>query len=265
MLKFPSDITKARILIVNDDGIHAEGIRVLEEIVKDITPHIWVVAPENQHSAAGHSMTLHMPLRIKKYDDNHVSVMGTPTDATLMGVQQIMKDFKPDLVLSGINHGQNTADDVTYSGTISAAMEAVILEVPAIALSQALIEEGIEFQRINWSVARKMLPEILKMLQGVEIDNNVVLSVNFPVLKQGVEPELQVIQQGHFSLKEQNMVQCIDPRGRPYFWIGPPPKRDKEDENVDVGSLSHGHVTLTPLGLNLTHYPTLGKLKEIFK
>jgi len=265
MLKFPSDISKAKVLIVNDDGIHAEGIKVLEEIVRGITQHVWVVSPENQHSAAGHSLTLHMPLRIKKYDEYHISVMGTPTDATLMGVQRIMHDVKPDLVLSGVNHGQNTADDVTYSGTISAAMEAVLLEVPAIALSQALHDEGIENQRIDWSLARKFIPEVLRSLQGVEIDNNVVLSVNIPVKKVGVEPELRVLPQGHFSLKEQNMIECIDPRGKPYFWIGPPPKRDKEDEHIDVGSLSHGHVTITPLGLNLTHLPTLKKLEDVFK
>src|SRR5690606_7942565 len=133
---FPSKLSEMRVLISNDDSIHSEGIKVLEEIVREITPHVWVVAPENQQSAAGHSLTIHMPLRIKEYDERHISVYGTPTDSVLIGVQKVMRGFEPHLVLSGINHGQNTADDVTYSGTIAAAIEATLLGLPAIALSQ---------------------------------------------------------------------------------------------------------------------------------
>ena len=266
MLKFPENFSEARVLIVNDDGIHAEGIKVLEEIMLKITPNVWVVAPENQKSAVGHSLTIHQPLRIKEYDEKHVSVYGTPTDSTLVGVQKVMRDFKPDLILSGINHGQNTADDVTYSGTISAAMEGAILEVPSIALSQELENEGMMTkQDIDWNIARENLPKLLKKLAGVEIEDNIVLSVNFPYRRAGIKPELRAIAQGHFSLKDQDMIDCIDPRGRPYFWIGPPPKRDLMDKEVDVGVLSLGHITITPLSLNLTHEPTIKFLKGVFK
>jgi len=264
MLKFPDDMSKARVLIVNDDGIHAEGIKVLEEIVKEITPHVWVVSPETQHSAAGHSFTLHTPLRMKEYDERHFSVSGTPTDATLLGVQKVMGNVRPDIVLSGVNHGQNTADDVTYSGTISAAMEAVIMEIPAIAFSQALGDESTHKQPIDWSIARKFVPIILKGLEGKEIDDKVVLSVNFPVKEIDGGADVKSIPHGHFLMKDSSMIDRVDPMGRPYFWVGPPPKRDQEDERFDVGALSHGHVTLTPLGLNLTHYPTLEKLGDIF-
>jgi 5'-nucleotidase len=262
MLKFPEKISDARILISNDDSIHSEGIKVLEEVARKLTPHVWVVAPENQQSAAGHSLTIHMPLRIKRYDENHISVYGTPTDSVLVGVQMVMKKFQPDIVLSGINHGQNTADDVTYSGTIAAAIEATLMGVPAIAFSQDFDEHG---GKPQWDIARAYLPKILKAFEGKEWENNVLMSVNFPTPKVGVTPEIRVRPQGHYSMEDQAMIEEIDPRGRPYYWVGAPPKRDELDQATDVGSMKAGHVTITPLSLNLTHRPTLQTLEKIFK
>ncbi|MCE9507093.1 MAG: 5'/3'-nucleotidase SurE [Alphaproteobacteria bacterium] len=262
MLKFPTKLSEARILISNDDGIHSDGIKVLEEAARLLTPNVWVVAPENQQSAAGHSLTIHMPLRLKEYDQDHIAVYGTPTDSVLVGIQKVMKDFQPHLVLSGVNHGQNTADDVTYSGTIAAAFEATLMGVPAIAFSQDFDEVG---GKPDWSVAREYLPKILKAFEGKEWDNNVLMSVNFPVRKPGVTPEIRVRPQGHYSMEDQEMVHCIDPRGRPYYWIGAPPKRNEIDQSTDVGSMKAGHVTITPLSLNLTHRPTLQVLEGIFK
>ena len=262
MLEFPKKLSEARILISNDDSIHSDGIKVLEEIARKISPHVWVVAPETQQSAAGHSLTIHEPIRVKEYDKTHFSVYGTPTDSVLVGVQKVMKDFHPHLVLSGINHGQNTADDVTYSGTIAAAIEAALMDLPAIALSQDFDEDG---GKPDWAIAREYLPKILHAFEGRSWEDNIMMSVNFPARKYGVTPEIKVAPQGHFSVKEQSMVECIDPRGRPYFWIGPPPKRDELDMTIDVGMMKAGHVTITPLALNLTHRPTLKLLEGIFK
>lgn len=262
MLELPKDMSKARILISNDDSIHSDGIRVLEEIVRSITKDVWVVAPENQQSAAGHSLTIHMPLRIKKYDDHHYSVYGTPTDSVLVGIQKIMNDFRPHLVLSGINHGQNTADDVTYSGTVAAAIEATLMAVPAIACSQDVDEQS---GKIDWSIAREFLPKIIKSFEGSSWDDNVLMSVNFPQKKNGVKTEIRAVAQGHYSMEEQQMVNCVDPRGRPYFWIGAPPKRDEQDQTRDMGALKAGHVTITPLSLNLTHHPMMKVLETLFK
>lgn len=262
MLKFPTDITKARVLISNDDSIHSQGIRVLEETVLKVTPNVWVVAPENQQSAAGHSLTIHQPLRVKRYDEKHVSVYGTPTDSVLFGVQMLMKEFQPDIVVSGINHGQNTADDVTYSGTIAAAIEATLMGVPAIAFSQDYDENG---GKPVWDIAQEYVPKILKAFEGKTWEDNVLMSVNFPVRKPGVTPEIRVRPQGHYSMEDQEMIEQIDPRGRPYYWVGPPPKRNELDQTIDVGSLKAGHVTITPLSLNLTHRPTLQFLETVFK
>jgi len=263
MLKIPTDFSKARILISNDDGIHSEGIKVLEEIVRKITPNVWVVAPENQHSAASHSLTIHMPLRIREYDKTHISVHGTPTDSVLVGVQKVMKDFHPHLILSGINHGQNTADDVTYSGTIAAAFEATLMCIPAIALSQDMGEAN--GSKADWSIAREYLPKILNAFEGIEWEDNVLMSVNFPAKKPDVIPEICIRPQGHYTMEDQEMINCIDPRGYPYFWVGAPPKRDELDQTIDVGSLKAGHVTITPLTLNMTHNPTMRQLEGIFK
>lgn len=262
MLEFPKNLSEARILISNDDGIHAQGIKVLEEIVGAITPNVWVVAPENQQSAAGHSLTIHSPLRLKEYDKRHASVYGTPTDSVLVGVQKVMKEFRPHLVLSGINHGQNTADDVTYSGTLAAAFEATLMSIPSVSFSQDYDENG---GKPDWTIAREYLPKILKSLQGRKWDYNVMLSVNFPRARAGVKPEIRVVQQGHFSMEKQEMDNRVDPRGRPYFWIGPPPERDNTDQEKDVGALQAGHITVTPLSLNLTHHPTLKELQGAFK
>ena len=261
MLKFPEKLSDARILISNDDSIHSDGIKVLEEVARTLSPHVWVVAPENQQSAAGHSLTIHSPLRIKQYDKHHVSVYGTPTDSVLVGIQMVMKEFRPHLVLSGINHGQNTADDVTYSGTIAAAIEATLMCVPAIAFSQDFDENG---GKPEWDVAREYIPKILKSFECKEWDDSILMSVNFPVRRPGVTPEIRVRPQGHYSMEEQDMVENIDPRGRPYFWIGAPPKRNELDQTIDVGSLKAGHVTITPLSLNLTHRPTLQFLEKVF-
>lgn len=263
MLKFPDKLSEARILISNDDSIHSDGIKVLEDIARSLSPNVWVVAPETQQSAAGHSLTIHSPLRIKEYDSRHVSVYGTPTDSVLVGVQKVMKDFRPHVVLSGVNHGENTADDVTYSGTIAAAIEATLMGIPAIAISQDLDETGTI--KPDWTHARDYIPRIMKSLQGKEWETNILLSVNIPMRKAGVTPEIKVVPQGHYSVEKQEMISCTDPRGRPYYWIGPPPARDTLDLSKDIGVLKAGHITVTPLSLNLTHHPTLKLLEGVFQ
>lgn len=260
MLTFPKDISKARILISNDDSIHSNGIKLLEKLCLSLTPHVWVVAPETQQSAAGHSLTIHSPLRIKQYDERHISVYGTPTDSVLVGAQKVLADMRPDIVLSGINHGQNTADDVTYSGTIAAAIEAVLMGIPAIAFSQDYDETS--QAPVDFTIAEKMLPGLLRRFEGLSWESNVVMNVNFPLPRHNVAPEYRVVPQGHYSMEKQGMIHCTDPRGRPYYWIGPPPARDTLDMTRDIGVLSAGHVTITPLSLNLTHYPTLQTLEN---
>ena len=263
MLNFPKDMSVACIMISNDDGIHSHGIKVLEETTRTVAKNVFVVAPENEQSAAGHSLTIHKPLRMKKYDDQHVSIYGTPTDSVLMGVQKVMKGKRPDLILSGINHGQNTGDDVTYSGTIAAAIEATLLGIPAIAFSQ---QYGEDVGKPDWQIPREWIPKILKNLSGTQIEKNVLLNVNFPNLAAGKAPNgVRVVAQGHGKPSEEDIIECMDPRGKPYFWIGPPPPRNgMEGLEVDNGALHAGWITITPLSLNLTYQPMLQTLGGLF-
>lgn len=264
MLQFPEDLSKAKILISNDDSIHAEGIVALEEIVKEFTDNYVVVAPETQQSATGHSLTIHEPLRIKKYDDKHYSVMGTPTDCVLLGISQVLDGQRPDLILSGINHGQNAADDVTYSGTVAAAIEATMMGIPSIALSQDM-REWHGGDQGNWDVPKEYLPKIFEKLSGFYWNDNVLLNVNFPFQKH-IKGDVKImpVEQGHYDHFEDDVVRCTDPRGRDYYWIGPVPNMERNEVKTDMGALKAGHVTITPLSLNLTDQPTLQKLGEMF-
>lgn len=265
MLHFPDDLTQARILISNDDGIHSDGISALEDAAKAFTDKVWVVAPEHEQSAAGHSLTIHSPLRIKKYDEKHVSVFGTPTDCVLMGVQHVMKSEKPDLLISGINHGQNAADDVTYSGTIAAAIEATLLGIPAVAFSQSAAVSNENDAEYNWDIVGKMSTKILQKLQGFTWDNHILLNVNFPVASSLTEDtKIVVIPQGHYHMSDNSIIPCEDPRGRPYFWIGPPEYGDKYEGDTDIGALQNNFITITPLTLNFTHEKTLKELENLF-
>jgi len=263
MLEFPKKLSDARIMISNDDSIHSDGIKALEEIVRPLCPNVWVIAPETQQSAAGHSLTIHSPLRIKEYDERHISVYGTPTDSVLLGISKIMKGIRPHLVLSGINHGRNVADDVTYSGTVAAAIEATLMGVPSVALSQQMGEMHGSWAP-DFTLAAVHLPKILKALEGKSWDDNVLINVNFPMKMAGITPEIRVCPQGHYSMAEQEMVYCTDPRGRPYFWVGAQPDCEDAHDGVDAGALRSGHITVTPLSLNLTHHPTLKALQGAF-
>lgn len=143
------DISRARVLISNDDGVHAPGLKMLEKVMRKMAKDVWVVAPETEQSAAAHSLTLRRPLRIRKLTARRFAVDGTPTDSVLMGINQVMKDNPPDLVLSGVNRGGNMGDDVTYSGTVAAALEGTLMGLPPIALSQ-VTEDG---HPTKWSTA----------------------------------------------------------------------------------------------------------------
>ena len=264
MLKFPKDIKNARILLANDDSIHAHGFQILEETIKSICDDVWVVAPETEQSAVGHSLTIHTPLRLRKYAEKRYSVMGTPTDCVMMGAKYLMADKRPDLVISGINHGRNAADDVTYSGTVAVAIEGTIIGIPSVAFSNSYDPNTGKY---NWDVPRHNIPKILLAMQGQEWSDNVLVNVNFPYIEGDMpEPEVVVCAQGHYEPSMNDIVECTDPRGRQYFWIGPPEHhQDLKTENTDISHIQNGKITVTPLSLILTDEPTLKKLEGIFK
>lgn len=251
-----ADLSRARVLITNDDGIHAPGIKALARAVKRIAREVWVVAPETEQSATAHSLTLRRPLRIRKSGPKRFAVDGTPTDCVLLAINEVMKDARPDIVLSGINRGANLGDDVTYSGTIAAAIEAVILGVPAVALSQHY-EDG---QPIRWGTAEDCLPALMKKLANIELPSNTLLNVNFPDVPADDVKGIEVTWQGARKLGDQ-IQPGSDPKGDAYYWIGSMRTAEKFRKGSDLHAVYDGSISITPLATDLTDRRSMRALK----
>ena len=251
-----------RILITNDDGIHAPGLAVCEEIARALSDDVWVVAPETDQSGVSHSLSLNDPLRLRKVGDKHFAVKGTPTDCVIMGIRNIL-DQPPDLLLSGVNRGQNAAEDVSYSGTVAGAIEGTVLGIASVALSQAYGPET--RQNPHWDTAIRHGPEVIRRLVATGIPKDVLVNVNFPDCPPGEVQGIAISAQGK---RDQDLLRIDarhDGRGNPYYWIAfarkdRPPARD----GTDLSALAARRIAVTPLRLDLTDEPFMTKLAEVF-
>jgi 5'-nucleotidase len=259
MPDLPLDLSGARILLSNDDGIHSPGLEGLEKIALSLSDDVWVVAPETEQSGASHSLTLHRPLRLRRIAERRFAVDGTPTDCVLLAINHILKDRRPDLVLSGINNGSNIGEDVTYSGTIAAAMEATLLGVPAMALSQHL-GAG---EAARWDTPLHWGPGVIRRAVSASWPRNVLINVNFPAADPHEVTGIEVVRHGKRKISD-DLTERVDPRGRAYFWIGA--LRGEEDvlPGTDINVVIENGIAVTPLELDLTHYPTLETLRSVF-
>ena len=250
---------RPRLLVTNDDGINAPGLRVLERVAHDVSDDVWVVAPETNQSGASHSLTINRPLRIRRLSKRRFAVDGTPTDCVLLALQIVMKDDPAELVLSGVNNGSNLGEDVTYSGTVAAAMEATLFNVPAIAFSQAC-QNG---QRIKWATAEQHAPEIIKRLLAESWPDDLLVNVNFPDRMAQAVQGFQVTVQGKRKLGDE-LVERIDPRGQPYVWIGG--LRCDEDlrEGSDLQAVADGWISVTPIHMDMTQRSSIERLRGAF-
>jgi 5'-nucleotidase len=248
-----------RILLTNDDGIHAPGMAVLEEIAAALSDDVWVCAPAEENSGAGHSLTLNMPVRLREHGARRFSVTGTPTDAVNLAFRKLFREKMPDLVLSGVNAGENLADDITYSGTISAAMEAALAGIPAVALSQALRDSGQGF-----AAAREWAARVLAPIIGTPMAKRTLVNVNFPARAAEEVRGIRVVRQGFHDYSRGSLVEGTDPRGRPYFWFGLDDIEHTLDHGTDLEAVNDGYVSVTPLQLDLTHHASIGTLAERF-
>lgn len=248
-----------RILLTNDDGIHAEGLATLERVARTISDDVWVVAPETDQSGYAHSLSLSEPLRLRKISDQHFAVKGTPTDCVIMGVRRLLPGL-PDLVLSGINSGTNIADDVTYSGTVAGAMEGALLGIPSIALSQAYSVEGSQ-RYVPYETAEALAPALLKRLLQVELPRGAFLNLNFPSCKPDQVEGVKVTGQGKVSYNI-DIEERADGRGFPYYWLrfG----RDTSDlrEGTDIHAVKSNFVSVTPLKFDLTAHELHDQLSK---
>lgn len=244
--------SRPRILVTNDDGIYSEGLRKLAAAL-DAVGEVVIIAPDREQSAASHALTLNRPLRVLQIRDNEYIIDGTPTDCVNLGVLHVLKDRRPDIVVSGINFGPNLGDDVTYSGTISAAFEGALLTIPSIAFS-ALIGEHFSFDHPAAFAA-----ELTRLVLSRERKPGIILNVNFPV---GNFEGVKITKLGK-RVYSEGVIERKDPRGKSYYWIGGEPPIWENAEGTDFDAIDKGYVSITPLHLDLTHHESIPKLREL--
>ena len=248
-----------RILLSNDDGISAPGLECLEHIARVISSDIWVVAPELDRSGASHSLSLDVPLRYQKLEEKKFSVKGTPTDSVLLGLLELIPPPKPDLILSGVNCGANLGDDITYSGTVAAAIEGALHTIPAIALSQEMLASDVA----NWDVAERYGPRVIKRLLEVGWPTQVVLNINFPCVLERDVKGVSVCHQGK-GKPGSRIDRRVDPKGREYCWIDSARVGSMTTAGSDREAIEDGFISLTPLRLDLTDENTVSSLRQEF-
>lgn len=251
-----------RILLTNDDGVRAAGMQVLRRIAAHLSDDVWVVAPESEQSAASRGVSLHNPVRLKKLEDKVYAVTGTPTDSVIVAMRDVLKNHKPDLVLSGVNRGQNLAEDVTFSGTIAGALQGMQMGVPSIALSLARGFQGAT--SLPWETAEHHAPDLIKKLVELGWPHNVVLSINFPDTPVDQVKGVQITRQGHRDFEMSGVDKRNHPRGGSYFWLTYGAAKSNPPQGTDLRAIYDGYISVTPLHTDLTHFDTMSDLQDVF-
>ncbi len=245
-------MSRPRILITNDDGIHSEGLAALERSLS-LVGDVYVVAPESEMSGASHSLTLARPLRIRKIDDHHWTVDGTPTDCVTIALNHIFGDgFRPHICCSGINHGANLGDDATYSGTVAGAMEATILGVPGLAFSL------VEHRDPDFGESARVAAELTRKVLIEGLPTATLLNINVP---KGVPTGIRVTTQG-FKTARPVITEHVDPRGKFYYWIGEVREGFRAEGGTDFEAIADGYVSVTPMRSDLTNHRALDALSD---
>lgn len=252
-----------RILLTNDDGIGAPGLYVLEKIAAKLSDDIWVVAPSEEQSGAGHSLTLTRPVRLRQHAEKRFSVSGTPTDSVTMALRKAMPG-PPDLILSGVNRGANLGDDVTYSGTVSAAFEGALAGIRSIALSQVYAREGMA-DAVPFDAAEQWGERVLRPLIDAPFAPRTLINVNFPPLPADEVKGIRTVRQGFHDYARGSLVEGVDPRGFPYYWFGLHGIEQTPGHNTDLEAIADGYISVTPLQLDLTHEASLAAIRERYE
>lgn len=242
------------ILVTNDDGIQSPGLDRLADDLASVG-QVTVVAPDRERSASSHSLTLHRPLRVHERGERRFAIDGTPSDCVYLGVVRVC-DPRPDLVVSGINRGSNIGDDVTYSGTIAAAIEGTILGIPSFAISQV---GGHDVDEYDFRDAGIVAEELARKIVDDGLPADILLNVNVPP---GDIRGIRCTRQGK-HIYEEVVHEATDPRGESYYWIGSgEASHVDQPADTDYMAVHQGHVSVTPLHLDLTHYPSLEQLRD---
>lgn len=251
-----------RILVTNDDGIHAPGLKSAEKIARDLSDDVWVVAPETDQSGMSHSLTLNNPLRLREISDRHFAVSGTPSDCAIMGVRHIL-DREPDLILSGVNRGQNAAEDLIYSGTVAGALEGSFLGIRSIAMSQVYTPG--ERRRVPWETAEAHGARVVKQVLEANLPIEIVANINFPGCAPDDVDGVVVTQQGKRQLAGLNVEGRKDGRGNPYYWLvfpGNPPTQAAV--GTDIWAIQTNRISVTPMTPDFTNMAAIDHLRDHF-
>lgn len=250
-----------RILLTNDDGYHARGLAVLERIARTLSDDVTIVAPAEEQSGKGRSLTLTEPFRVRRHDEKRFAVRGTPTDSVLFALAELMRDSPPDLILSGVNRGGNLGEDVSYSGTVSAAMEGALAGIRSIALSQRYAAGG---DRTNFETAEAWAGAALAPLLQFDWSPRTLVNINFPAVAPEAVRGIRPVAQGLRDYGRVALDKRTDPRGFTYYWLamGSVPQSPLPD--TDLAAIEDGYVTVTPLQLDLTHRDSLDRLKSAY-
>ncbi len=247
-----------RILLTNDDGIHAPGLSVLRKIAAEISDDVWVVAPATEQSAASRGVSLHNPVMCRKLAPQVYAVTGTPTDCVIVALEDVLADHAPDLILSGVNRGQNLAEDVTFSGTIAGALQGMQMGIPSIALSLARGFQGAD--SLPWETAEVHGPQLIRDVLAQGWPKKVILSINFPDVAPDAVKGVQVTRQGHRDFQMSGVDRRVHPRGGNYFWLTYGAAKSNPPEGTDLRAIYDGYISVTPLHVDLTHEATVAAL-----
>ena len=242
------------ILLTNDDGVHAPGLKVLYQQSLKLGKTV-IIAPEHDNSAASHSLTMNRPLRVRMIDENIYSINGTPTDCVTLGIGKILPQ-KPDLVISGINPGPNLGDDVSYSGTVSAAIESTMLGIPAIAISLAA-----ESEPLHYETAAAFIVRLAKIILARGLPRDTLLNVNVPNTTSDRIEGVVFTRRGR-RLYEDAIKETYDPWGRKHYWIGGGTPSFDAGEDTDSAAISVNKISITPMHLDPTNYEALRSLQK---
>lgn len=247
-----------RIVVTNDDGIGARGLRVLEELARGLSDDVWVVAPAHEQSGTAHSVSITQPIRLTRLDEQRYAVVGTPADCVIMACKHLLADAPPDLVLAGVNRGPNLGDDCIYSGTTGAAREATLNGIRAIALSQALTQAEVK----HWETSERWAGPVIEELLRLEPPRGVFHNVNLP----DVPPErvrgLRVVPHGDRWHTELAVQSRVDGRGVPYYWLALELEPRDFPPATDLSALAEGYITVTPLQFKVNHAESQPALRD---
>jgi len=241
------------ILLSNDDGFEAKGLRKLKYILKKNNHNVFIVAPDKNQSATSHSLTLTIPLRIKQMEKNEWMTTGTPTDCVLAATHGLIKQ-KMDLVISGINHGPNMGEDVLYSGTVAAAMEGVMMGIPSISVSLAA------FSNLDFTIAEIVIPKLIKFVDDIKYER-MLLNVNIPNVSPSKLKGYKFTCLGS-RVYTDTLITKIDPRGKKYYWIGGEHPSFKIKKGTDFQAIERNYVSITPISVDITDYRILSLLSR---